>query len=250
MLVDAGAASANWNAGRDAVIPFLRERGVGALDRVVISHGDGDHWGGLEAIADEVRIGELVLPADSPLGPMDDLVSRLADRGTPIRWVTAGDTLPPLGRLECVVQHPCRDFEKRWGAQLGEELNDRSIVLKATYGNAEFLLAGDIERAAEHWLVVDSRAMECTVLKVPHHGSDTSSSLEFLHLVSPAIAVISCGPRRRFNLPKPEILARYDSLGVHTMITARAGAVIVTTDGRRLHVRSYLDAAGAVELDL
>lgn len=240
MLVDAGPATSNWDSGRDVIAPFLRARGLRGIDRVVISHGDGDHWGGLPELSRRLRLREVVVAGSGPLGDLANLLPKLESRGAVIRGVQAGDSLEPLDGLECVVIHPSGEFERKWGSRMGERLNDRSVVLNARYGEVSFLLTGDIEEAAESWILSSGAPLDCTVLKVPHHGSDTSNGMDFVRRATPLIAVISCGPRELFNLPKPSVLARYDSLGAATALTARGGAVVVRTDGERVEMRSHL----------
>jgi competence protein ComEC len=322
MLVDAGDNQRGWNAGENVIVPFLRERAVRCIDRAVISHGDGDHWGGLPYVADHVRIKELVLAKGVPLGPFAEVVPELEAGGTVVRWVQAGDTLPPLGGLETVVVHPSPLFEETLGGALGDNLNDRSLVLRVAYGDAVFLMTGDVEAAAERWLMgdrgergdgcvcacaddgcarggvlasseegdngaepgrsgarVSSRSgsepagpncaadrlksgdgregadllgelLDCSVLKVPHHGSNTSSSPEFVARSSPLVAVVSCGPKELFNLPKPEVLQRYEAEHAILMMTVRDGAVIVETNGKTLTVIPYLRPSEAFETSL
>jgi competence protein ComEC len=248
MLIDTGAASESWNAGRDVILPFLGSQGVRRLDRVVISHGDGDHWGGLEEISRGVAVKEIVLARGVPLGDLADLVPALQDRGISVVRAAAGDTLRPLGGLECMVLHPSAAFEDRWASEMGDELNERSLVLRVRYGKCVFLATGDIERRAERWLSARGAPLRCAVLKVPHHGSDTSSCSTFAAKARPLVAVISCGPPERFNLPKPTVTARYDSLGAARMVTARDGAVLVETDGETVIVTPYLRAAEAFRI--
>jgi competence protein ComEC len=270
MLVDAGASQGGWDAGRNVLLPYLRRRGVRTVDRAVISHGDGDHWGGLASLVEHIPVKELVLPVAVPLGPLGGMVPELQTKGTTVRWVEAGDTLPSWGDMKCLVIHPSRRFEESRGAQLGHHLNDRSLVLRVTYDNAVILMTGDVEAVAEEWLVARhgvsengfsgaiaegspgsiNNLLDCTVLKVPHHGSNTSSSAGFVSLTSPVFAVVSCGPKELFNLPKPQVLERYGSQGVSLMKTVRDGAVVLRTDGKRVTVTPYLRPAESVELHL
>ncbi len=240
MLVDAGPATSNWDSGRDVIVPFMRARGLKGIDRAVISHGDADHWGGLHEVSRRLGVREVVVAGSGPLGGLADLLPKLESGGAVIRGVQAGDSLEPLDGLECLVIHPSREFESKWGSRIGERLNDRSVVLRARYGEVSFLLTGDIEEAAESWILSSGAPLDCAVLKVPHHGSDTSSGMDFIRKAAPLVAVISCGPRELFNLPKPSVLARYDSLSAATALTARDGAVVVRTDGERIEVRSHL----------
>jgi competence protein ComEC len=118
-----------------------------------------------------------------------------------------------------------------------ERFNDHSVVLRVTLGEISFLLTGDIEAGVEQGLVAHSSALAATVLKVPHHGGDTSSSQAFLEAVDPQVAVISVGADNRFGHPAPEVLARYAELGVPALRTDELGTVEFVTDGERLWVR-------------
>jgi competence protein ComEC len=112
------------------------------------------------------------------------------------------------------------------------------VVLRVTLGEISFLLTGDIEAGVEQGLVAHSSALAATVLKVPHHGGDTSSSRAFLEAVDPQVAVISVGADNRFGHPAPGVLARYAELGVPVLRTDEWGTVEFVTDGERLWVET------------
>jgi competence protein ComEC len=131
--------------------------------------------------------------------------------------LSAGDRLPDFAR-DVAVLHP--DDPR------GLSLNDSSLTLRV----GAVLLTGDIEAAAESRLLRASAPLASAVLKVPHHGSRTSSSPAFVAAVRPALAVMSVGADNHYGLPAPAVEARYGAAGVCVMRTDRCGAVTVTLD--------------------
>ena len=117
-------------------------------------------------------------------------------------------------------------------------INDSSLVLRVHSGRVGLLLTGDIEAAAEQRLLADPARLPSVVLKVPHHGSRTSSAPGFVSAVAPVVAVMSVGADNRYRLPTPEIECRYRARGTCVLRTDRCGAVTVETDGDRLAVDS------------
>lgn len=124
--------------------------------------------------------------------------------------------------------------------------NNNSLVLRLTDGNRNFMLSGDIEKKVEAALVSERAPLQADSLKVPHHGSKTSSIEAFLEAVQPKLAVISVGESNSFGHPSPEVLDRYRSLGVHAYRTDRDGAVTTLTDGNFLEVQSFIEASNRV----
>jgi competence protein ComEC len=124
------------------------------------------------------------------------------------------------------------------GAQVTSGNND-SVVLRLVYGSASILLAGDIELAAEGSLVASGADLRADILKVPHHGSRTSSTEAFIKAVSPGYAVISVGERSRFGHPHAAVVDRYRARNVKLLQTGRDGMVTVETDGQAIEVRTF-----------
>ena len=117
--------------------------------------------------------------------------------------------------------------------------NNNSLVLRLTWGEAEFLLTGDIGTEAEKLLLGSSQDLSADLLKVAHHGSGSSSCSEFLQAVNPAYAIISVGEDNRFGHPDETVLERLANLGVVTVLrTDQQGTIEFTTDGQRLWVRT------------
>ena len=114
--------------------------------------------------------------------------------------------------------------------------NNQSMVLHVRYGDADFLLTGDIERAAERALISMGDGLASDVLKVAHHGASTSSSLEFLAAVQPQVAIVSAGLGNAFNHPRDDALRRLRAMGAYVFRTDLAGDVAARTDGHTITV--------------
>jgi competence protein ComEC len=117
--------------------------------------------------------------------------------------------------------------------------NNSSMVLRIVYGRESFLFTGDVEAAAEHELVASGADLGATILKVPHHGSRTSSSLDFIEAVHPQLAVISLGYLNRFHFPAPEVIRRYLTDGVEVLRTDDDGAVTVVAGKNAYRVTTF-----------
>ncbi|MCS0632107.1 DNA internalization-related competence protein ComEC/Rec2 [Telluria mixta] len=219
LLYDTGPAYApGADGGSRVILPYLRMRGIGALDGIVVSHGDTDHSGGALAVLEGVDAGWLA----SSL-PADHAIVRAARRhvrcGAGQHWEWDGITFDML--------HPTPASYDDGHLKT----NARSCTLRISNGRRTVLLAGDIEAAQEAALL--ERApdrLRADVLLAPHHGSGTSSTLAFLQAVRPGIAVFQVGYRNRYHHPKPEVYARYGAIGVERLRTDEAGALTLDFD--------------------
>jgi competence protein ComEC len=227
-LVDAGPRSAQWDAGRRVVVPFLRRRGVRSLEAVLVSHGDADHLGGVSAVLEELDVGVVVEPGQ-PLGTKLylDYLSAVDRYGLDLRIGRAGDTLI-LDSLSIAVLHPT----SAWVT--GEfEPNENSLVLHLRFGCFDLLLTGDIGHRAEREL--RTRVPDVDVLKIGHHGSAGSTSREWVTALRPTAAVVSVG-RNTYGHPSEEVLGRLRASGARVYRTDRGGTVTISTDGRYYRV--------------
>jgi len=229
LLIDGGDANEFSDRGRQIVAPFLWARGVTHLDGVMVSHTDRDHLGGLLYIVDNFDVGVAILGAVESDRPLEqEFLARCSARGVPVQRVRRGDTLQ-LGNTALPIFHPMPE----WSATTLP--NDLSIVTKLDFGSESFLFTGDIERTAEASL--DLSLVDTDILKVPHHGADTSSTLPFLNAVTPEYATISTGARGRQVMDQP-IVDRYKARGVSVLRTDRLGAIRFTLRDGALHVES------------
>ena len=235
MVIDTGGlgGASSFDIGDRVVAPVLRLAGVRRLDYLALTHGDGDHIGGAASIIEEFRPREVL--EGIPVPPFAPLVALQAGAdAVGAKWtnVRRNDRFVIDG-VEIRVLHP---EEPDWERQ--KVRNDDSIVMEAVWRGASVLLTGDIGREVEH-ILPPLEASGLRVLKIPHHGSLTSSSDEFVHAVQPVLAVASAGRSNTFGHPSPVVLRRYESAGAEILRTDRDGAVTVDTDGRTLDVRTF-----------
>ena len=214
LLYDAGPAfGAEADSGERIIAPYLRATGIERLDAMIVSHKDTDHSGGAASVLENFEVATMLssLPAGDPLlGLAPDAQACAAGQ----TWTWDGVRFEML--------HP-----QGAGAK-ARKTNDLSCVLKVSAGSRSMLLTGDIERPAEAELL--NRApgvLAADVLLVPHHGSRTSSSAEFLAAVRPSIAVVPVGYRNRFGHPNAEVMDRYSSMNCRIFRTDREGAITV-----------------------
>jgi competence protein ComEC len=236
MLVDAGgSASTAYDVGERVVGPVLREAGVRRAGTIAITHGDADHAAGAVSMLRELR------PFDVWEGvpvPRLMLRQRLREVASAVgaRWtnVQRNDSFL-VDDVELTVLHPePPDWERQ------QTRNDDSIVLEVRWRNVSFVLAGDVGRAVEPALVPQLAPSPLRVLKVPHHGSLTSSSWPFVTQLAPAAAVFSVGRGNAFGHPAAEVVARYEAVGAEIFRTDLDGAVFFDTDGYDLEGRTFL----------
>ncbi len=237
VLVDAGPAALGWNgpdSGRDVIVPYLRSRGIRSLDALVITHAHADHYGGAAAVLSSVRVDRLVVTADFIKAERVPWLLEQADAaGTRVVTLAPGDSL----RLGSDCALVCLAPSDLWASHTSNE-NDRSIVLSARLDGLNVLLTGDIEAPAERMLHASSLPIKTDILKVAHHGSSTSSTVDFLQASSAEIAVVSVGRNNRYGHPCPRTIARLGSTVQEVFRTDLDGAVVVDVGKKRTLVRS------------
>lgn len=224
LLVDTGGASADrFDMGRRTVAPFLWDQGIRKLDVVILSHYNADHAGGLPYLLRQFEVGEIWEGVDQDDCPVRREILHVAgDRRIPVRRMKRGDRVDiGEGSLDILNPPPRRSLD------LPDE-NSRSMVLRVTTQEFSALFTGDADEAAE--TVMHDILQKTNVIKVPHHGSRTSSSEAFLERVHPSVAVVSVGRYNSFGHPAPEVLARYSAAGVRIYRTDRDGAVRLSAE--------------------
>ena len=220
MLIDAG----NNEDGED-VVNFIKDKGITKLDYVVGTHPHEDHIGGLDdVINSNIEIENVLMPKiETTTKTFEDVVDAISNKGLTVKAPSKGDTFT-LGDS---------NLEVMTDSILDEDnLNLSSITLRLQYGNNSFLFMGDSEKENEKtitWPKTD-------VLKVGHHGSDTSSSEEFLNEVKPSISIIMAEKGNSYGLPKEEIVERLENVGSKVYRTDENGTIEVTSDGNNINV--------------
>jgi competence protein ComEC len=236
LLVDAGGLSSSsaFDVGDRVVAPVVRDAGFRRIDYVALTHGDPDHIGGAASIVREFRPREvwegIPVPRFQPL-----TLLRMAAQQRGARWanVYRGDHVAVDG-VEIIARHPA---PAEWERQ--KVRNDDSLVIELRWREVSILLTGDIGRPVERDVAAAIPPARLRVIKIPHHGSLTSSTTAFLAALHPQIAIASAGRANHFGHPVPEILDRYRAIGAAVFRTDTDGAVTAVTDGRSIKVRAF-----------
>jgi competence protein ComEC len=233
VVVDAGRSWSTGDAGRSVVVPYIAHRG-GRVALFALSHPHADHVGGAASLFGALHPALFLDPGY--VGTTPPYLAALAEAradGIPWRRVHPGDSLVVD---EAVITALAPD--SAWAATLSDA-NLASTVLLVRVGHVRMLLTGDAETPEEQWLLVHAGdELHADVLKVGHHGSNTSTSSAFLAAVRPRLALVSVGANNSYGHPDAEVLERLEAAGVPVLRTDLAGTIIVRTDGTRLDVEA------------
>lgn len=211
LVYDTGAGfTDDFDAGAAVVVPFLRSRGVTHIDMLVISHGDNDHIGGSRALRDTFAVAGVITSVPEKLM---DAQPRRCNEDLTWTW---------------------DDVQFRIVSVTGSRFvtgNNASCVLQVSTASGSVLLPGDIEKGAEAWLVKHRKpALVSDILVAPHHGSNTSSTAEFIAAVDPRHVLFPIGYRNRYGFPRPQVTSRYRDAGVTMLDSSRHGAITFHLD--------------------
>jgi competence protein ComEC len=216
------------------VVKALKQRGVKALDLVIMTHPHADHVGGLHAVFQAFPV-RLVLDSGMIAGSRAyrDVLTDISNRGFALKLAEVGMT-KHYGPVGLEVLAPVKPFLK--GTR--SDINNASIVTRWTYGEVALLETGDAEQETIDLLLKRQANLQAQILKVPHHGSRYTSSASFLAAVHPEIAVISAGLHNDYHHPHKAALDRLARSGAKVYVTATEGTITVTTDGHRIDVQT------------
>jgi competence protein ComEC len=236
LMVDSGglAGAERFDMGDRVIGPALRARGLTRLDYLALTHSHPDHIGGALSLTRE--FAPIEIWAGLPVAD-DEPAARLEGQArlsrTAWRSLQRGDRLR-VDEVEVRVHHPpFPDWERR------RVRNDDSLVLELRYVDVGVLLTGDVTRGVEVDLLPLLDPLPLTILKAPHHGSATSSSVELLRRLRPRIVLVSAGRGNLFGHPAPIVLERYASLGAQVFRTDLDGQIDLVTDGRSVDVHTF-----------
>ena len=214
MLIDGGEIGAG-----PEIIDYLHAQGVEKLDVMVATHPHSDHIGGLPYIVENIEIAQTYIsPYVHTSATYEKLLNNLADSKSLVTIPEAGDTFR-LGDAECQILS---------GGQGFDDPNDASIVLRVSYGDVSAVFTGDAEVPVEKQILASGLEVRSNILKVGHHGSETSSCQDFLDAVMPEIAVISCGIGNSYGHPHAVTL---EKLTCEVLRTDVEGAIVLASDG-------------------
>jgi competence protein ComEC len=235
VLFDAGRSWIGGDAGRSAVVPYIRRRG-GSVFAFVLSHPHSDHVGGGKSIIDAlepVEYWDAAYVAGST--PYRESLEAAARHRVAWHRVHPGDSVDIDG-----VKIRFLAPDSAWTASLSDP-NEASAVALVQYGRVRFLMTGDAEAGEEEWMLAHNAAgLSADVLKVGHHGSSTSSTDAFVAAVRPRVALVSVGAANTYGHPSIDVVRALGAAGAQVLRTDQLGSVVVRTDGRSLTV----DAGG------
>jgi beta-lactamase superfamily II metal-dependent hydrolase len=228
LLIDCGSAE----AARFELIPSFRRRGIDRIHNLLISHFDVDHAGGALELLEALRVDRILVGMKFPETVMGKAVLELAEtKNILIRTLCFGDTIAGIHGALALVLWPPRSYQA--------DDNRCSIVLKIRYAESDLLFTGDINTREEKFLLAGGEILQSELLKVAHHGSKYSSGRTFLEVVSPDVAVISCGRRNPYGHPTPRVLRDLHQIGVDVHRTDTEYAGVFASDGTSIREVSW-----------
>lgn len=201
ILIDGGGSknSEEFDVGKNTLLPYLLDRKISKINYMMISHFDVDHMGSFVTVLENIKVEKLIISKQSKVSSEYTTIMKIAkDNGVEIVIVKAGDKIEIESNLNLEILYPEEELKF-------QDLNNNSIVAKLNYNRFNMLFTGDIEKEAENQILnkyKDTKILQATVLKVAHHGSNSSSKEEFLNEVKPKIALIRCRKKQSIWTPK------------------------------------------------
>lgn len=225
MLIDAGTNSSEKN-----LVNYLKGKNIQKIDYVIGTHAHEDHIGGLDKVIDNFDIGQVYLPkASHTTKTYESVLESIKNKNLKITTAKEGVKID-LGPGTTVEMYSP-------GKGKYDNLNDYSPIMKVTFGENKFLFTGDAEKEAENEVIKSGVDLSADVLKVGHHGSDTSTSDDFLNKVNPKIAIISCGKGNDYGHPHNSTVYKLAEKNIKIFRTDEVGTIKVESDGKNLTVR-------------
>lgn len=221
MLIDAAESYQSEN-----IINYLKNLNYQKIDYVIGTHPHADHIGGLKDIINTFEIGKIYMPkVVSTTKTYESLLMAIKDKNLKINTAKAGTSIIDTDALKINILAPNNSTYT--------ELNNYSVVTKITYGSTKFLFMGDAEKLSENEIKENVTA---DVIKIGHHGSNTSSSIDFIKKVNAKYGIISVGLNNKYNLPKEEIITNWENSGTKIYLTSINGTITAISDGTNIKI--------------
>ena len=223
MLIDAAESYQSEN-----IINYLKNLNYQKIDYVIGTHPHTDHIGGLKDIINTFEIGKIYMPkVISTTKTYESLLMAIKDKNLKINTAKAGTSIIDTDTLKINILAPNNSTYT--------ELNNYSVVTKITYGTTKFLFMGDAEKLSENEIKENVTA---DVIKIGHHGSNTSSSIDFIKKVNAKYGIISVGLNNKYNLPKEETITNWKNSGTKIYLTSTNGTIRASSDGTNIKIES------------
>jgi len=223
LLIDAGPKS-----DKKKLLNYLSSLHLDKLDYVIATHPHEDHIGNMDDVINDYNVLAFYAPkVQSTTKTFEEMVEALKSKGLKINVIKKGTNSINLGEnTKVTIFSPMKDSY--------ENLNNYSPVIKIEYGNTSFLFTGDAEKDVEKEILATNEDISADVLKVGHHGSSTSTSMDFINKVNPSIGVISVGQDNTYNHPNEDTIKRLTQNKVKIYRTDKDGTVIISSDGSNI----------------
>ena len=223
MLIDAAESYQSEN-----IINYLKNLNYQKIDYVIGTHPHTDHIGGLKDIINTFGIGKIYMPkVVSTTKTYESLLMAIKDKNLKINTAKAGTSIIDTDALKINILAPNNETYT--------ELNNYSVVTKITYGTTKFLFMGDAEKLSEKEI---KENVSADVIKIGHHGSNTSSSIDFIKKVNAKYGIISVGLNNKYNLPKEETIKNWENSGTKIYLTSINGTIRAISDGTNIKIES------------
>lgn len=226
LLIDSGPST-----NRKDLLNYLKKINIKKFDYIIATHPHDDHIGNMDTIIKRYDVEEFYSPkVITSSDTFDSLISALVDKNLKINVLKKGTNQINLGKNAALkVLSPSKDFTS-------DNLNNYSPIIKINFLDNSFLFTGDAETSDENLILFENNDLNADILKVGHHGSSTSTSVDFLNSVDPSVAIISVGKNNSYGHPSQKVLSLLDEFNIKTLRTDISGNIIVISDGKNISI--------------
>ncbi|HBF7900723.1 MBL fold metallo-hydrolase [Clostridioides difficile] len=218
ILIDGGDEDSE-----NIIISYLRQKRIKTIDIIIATHPDSDHIGSLDNVIKKFNVNSIYMPEQSTDSEAyQNLINSCTDKNLSIQYLYKNDVLNIDNNINIYVLSP---------SYIQEESNLNSIVFKLTFNDNSFLFMGDAEEENEKEILHSFKLNNINFIKIGHHGSNSSSSLEFIKKISPDIAAISCGYKNQYGHPHRKVIDNLKQNHVSIYRTDRIGDIVFYSDG-------------------
>jgi len=224
VLIDGGERKT-----QNTLINYLQNTGITVLDYIVATHPHSDHIGGLAAVIQQFDVKNILMPdITHNTATFHNFLNAIENKNIPATMPSVGDKIT-AGIIELTVLAPFTNFDN---------LNNASIILRMAHGKTSFLFTGDAEIQSEIEMINSGLNLRANILKAGHHGSRTSTSIEFLDAVKPQIVIVTCGHKNSYGHPHKEFLERISQpkRKITLFRTDEMGTIIITANKRKMKI--------------
>lgn len=228
MMIDTSTQNHSLN-----IQEALKSLSIRKIDYLIITHQHDDHMGSAKDLIDNYQVDNIIMPKLSEINMVtttsyENLLKSIVNNKVNAIPATVGESFW-LGDATVQILSPSKQ---------DEDLNNMSVVLKVVYGETSFIFQGDAEKPIEKQLLNSDFDLSADIIKLGHHGSNTSSTDKYLKAVNPKYAIISCGADNSYGHPHDEVIERLKKNNIIFYVTAQAGDITVTSDGKNIDVQT------------